>query len=75
MRSPMQDEYVECADLSGRTIQTLRIYKDSGDGTEIQIQLTDGTSFSCTISHSPAVAASHYKGGAGTPEVLRSYEL
>ena len=37
MRSPMQDDYVECADLSGKTIQTLRIYKDSGNGTEIQI--------------------------------------
>jgi len=39
------------------------------------IQLADGTSFSFTISHSPAVTTSHYKGGVGTPEVLRSYEL
>jgi hypothetical protein len=71
----MQEHYIECADLSGKTIRTLRIYKDGGDGTEIQIELTDGTSFSCTICHSPAVTASLYKGGAGTPEVLRSYEL
>ena len=41
----MREDYVECADLSGKTIQTLRIYKDTGDGTEIQIELTDGTSF------------------------------
>jgi hypothetical protein len=59
----MQGDYIDCADLSGKTIQTLRFYKDSGDGTEIQIELTDGTSFSCNISHSPAVTASHYKGG------------
>jgi len=69
MRFPMLGEYVECGDLSGKTIQTLRIHKDGGEGTTIQIELTDGTSFSCTITHSPAVTASHYRGGAGTPEV------
>ena len=71
----MQGEYVECGDLSGKTIRLLRIHKDNGDGTVIQIELTDGTSFACTISHSPAVTASHYQGGAGTPEVLASYEI
>jgi len=36
----MQDDYVECPELSGKTIQALRIYKDTGDGTDVQIQLT-----------------------------------
>jgi hypothetical protein len=39
----MQENYVECPELSGRTIQALRIYKDTGDGTDVQIALTDGT--------------------------------
>jgi hypothetical protein len=58
MRSQMREDYVECADLSGKTIQTLRIYKDTGDGTEIQIELTDGTSFSCCVSHATSVIGS-----------------
>jgi len=71
----MQDEYVECPELSGKTIQTLRIYKDTGDGTDVQIELTDGTSFSCRLYHRPSVKASLYKGGVGTPETIRSYEI
>jgi hypothetical protein len=71
----MRDDYVECPELSGKTIQTLRIHRDAGDGTDIQIELTDGTSFSCCLSHQSSVKASLYKGGVGTPETIRSYEI
>jgi hypothetical protein len=71
----MNQDYVECSELSGKTIQTVRIYKDRNDGTEIQIDLTDGTSFSCCVSHPPVVTASLYQSGVGTPKVLRDYEL
>jgi hypothetical protein len=71
----MNQDYVECSELSGKTIQKLRIYKDGGDGTEIQIDLTDGTTFSCCVSHPPAVTASLYQGGVGKPKVLRDYGL
>jgi len=71
----MQDDYIECPELSGKTIQTLRIHKDTGDGTNIQIELTDGTSFSCCLSNQPAVEASLYRGGVGTPETISSYGI
>jgi hypothetical protein len=71
----MKEEYVECADLSGKTIRALRIYKDTGDGTEIQIELTDGTFFSCCVSHTTTVIASYYNGGIGSPEILHNYEV
>jgi hypothetical protein len=72
----MTDEaFVECPELSGKTIQTVRIYNDTGDGSEIQVELTDGTSFSYSISHHPVAKAILYKGGAGTPQVLRDYSL
>ena len=71
----MQEDYVDCPELSGKTIQTLRIHKDTGDGTSVQIELTDGTSFSCCLLNQPTVTASLYKGGVGTPETLRSYEI
>ena len=72
---PMQENYIECSELSGKTIQTLRIHKDTGDGTDVQIELTDGTTFSCCLSNQPAVRASLYRGGVGTPETLHSYEI
>ena len=71
----MQENYIECSELSGKTIQTLRIHKDTGDGTDVQIELTDGTTFSCCLSNQPAVRASLYRGGVGPPETIRSYEV
>jgi len=70
----MEHNYVECPKLSGKTIQTLRIYKDIGDGTDLHIELTDGTSFTCVLSHRPAVRASLCKGGVGAPQTIRDYE-
>jgi hypothetical protein len=37
--------------------------------------LTDGTSFTCSLCHQPAIKASLYKGGVGTPETIRNYEI
>jgi hypothetical protein len=71
----MQEDYVECPELSGKTIHTLRIHKDTGEGTDVQIELTDGTSFTCSLCHQPAVKASLYRGGVGIPETLRNYEI
>jgi len=71
----MDENYVECPELSGKTIQTLRIYKDTGFGAEIQLNLTDGTSFSYSVCHPPEAKATLYKGGVGTPLVIRDYEL
>jgi hypothetical protein len=42
---------------------------------KLQIDLTDGTSFPCCVFHPPAVTASLYQDGLGTPEILRDYEL
>ena len=71
----MQEDCIECPELSGKTIQTLRIHKNPGDGTNVSIELTDGTTFNCCVTNQAAVAASLYKGGAGTPETIRRYEI
>jgi hypothetical protein len=69
-----EEDYLECAELSGKTIRTLRIYKDTGDGTGVHIELTDGTSFTCSLCHQPTVRASLYRDGVGSPEIIRDYE-
>ncbi len=71
----MQGNYIECPELAGKTIHTFRIHRDAGDGTNVEIQLTDGTSFSCVLSIKPGVNASLYRGGVGTPEILFSHEF
>ena len=71
----MREDYVECPELSGKTIRTLRIYRDTSDGTEIQIDLSDGTSFSCCFCSKPVVEAALIRSGAGEPELLHKYDL
>jgi hypothetical protein len=71
----MTDDHIECPQVSGKTIQTLRIYKDTGDGTELLMDLTDGTSFSFTLSVKPTAEAALIRSGVGEPEVLHRYDL
>lgn len=38
----MDEDFIECHELAGKQIEALRIYKDTGDGTELQIDFPDG---------------------------------
>ena len=58
----------------GQDDSAFRIHRDAGDGTNVEIQLTDGTSFSCCLNHKPEINTTLYKGGIGTPEILFSHE-
>ncbi|QHN03416.1 hypothetical protein FTO74_08605 [Granulicella sp. WH15] len=71
----MAKDYVECTEVAGKTIKTLKIYKDDVDGCETLIEFTDGTSFSSSVSCQPIVKGTLFKGGVGTPLVIRDYEL
>ena len=71
----MKDDFVECGELAGKTIQTLRVFKDTGEGNELQIELTDGTSFNLCFAAKTQIEASVIRAGIGTPETLRSYDF
>ena len=71
----MATEYVDCEEVIGKTIKALRIYRDIGDGTELQIEFPDGTTFTCCFSTKPTVEAGLIRPGVGHPEVIRSYDL
>lgn len=71
----MTDDFVECPEVSGKTIQSLRIYNDTGDGTELLIDLTDGTSFSFNLAVKPVAEAAVIRSGIGEPEVLHRYNF
>ena len=68
-------DFLDCPEVAGKTIQLLRIHRDTGDGSRIQIEFTDGTSFTCCVAIHPAVEASLYKGGAGAPQTIRDYKI
>lgn len=70
----MPRDYVECAEVAGKTIKTLKIYENGVDGCETLIEFTDGTSFSSSVSHQPVVKGTLFKGGVGSPLVIRDYE-
>ena len=71
----MAEEFVECPELCGKTIKLVRIYHDEGDGTEMQIDLTDGTSFSCSFCVKPSFEASVIRTTSSVPETLHTYQL
>lgn len=71
----MRADFVECEEVVGKTIQALRIYSDRGEGTEVQIDFPDGTSFTCSVSMKPTVEASLIRPGVGQPEQIRRYDL
>jgi len=71
----MKEDYVDCLELTGKTIQRFRIHKDARDGPELQIDLTDGTSLSYSVSSQTSTRATLYKGGVGTPEILCDYSI
>jgi len=63
----------ECSTLSGKTIKTLNIFRATTNGTEIQIDFTDGTSFNCLVSNRTEIEANLSLCGAGEPQVLEQY--
>jgi len=68
-------EYVECVEVVGKTIKTLKLYEHAIDGCETLIEFTDGTSFCSSVCHQATMKASLYRGGIGTPDVIREYPV
>lgn len=71
----MSRDCVECAEVAGKTVRVLKIYEDDVDGCETMIEFTDGTSFSCCVCSEPHVKAVLFKGGIGTPDIIRDYKV
>jgi hypothetical protein len=72
-RKMENEDPIECSGLSGRTIKTLNIFRATTNGTEIQIDFTDGTSFTCLINNRTEIDASLSLCGPGEPHVLERY--
>lgn len=70
------DAGTECPEVSGKTVKTLKMYQNPVDGTEVQLDFTDGTTLSLCVSAMQRTEASLVVcGGPGEPELLHKYEL
>ena len=67
----MIEDFVECAEAVGKTVASLKLFRDSGDGPELQIDFTDGTSLNCCFNTKPSFEATLLRAGVGEPEILR----
>ena len=70
----MTEDFVECNEAVGKTVSSLKVFRDSGDGPEVQIDFSDGTSFNCCFNSKPTFEATLLRAGAGEPEVLRRFD-
>jgi hypothetical protein len=66
-------QIIDCPEVVGKTVGSLKLYPtDTGD-TEIVIGFTDGTSFSTFHESRSVLKASLIRTGIAAPEVLRTY--
>jgi hypothetical protein len=66
-------ECLECPEVFGKTIASLKLYQRDQSAPEILIDFTDGTSFSCSLEVKAALKASLVRTGVGTPDVVQTY--
>ena len=68
----MSDEVSKFPELKGKVIEGLSVSRDRTEGTEVHIEFSDGTSFSCCVTSRQKTEASLLRcGGSGDPEVLK----
>ncbi len=69
----MMDREIEVPEVEGKTIQSMRIALSARAETEIQIDFTDGTSFSSSTCPRIDFDAELYIGGSGEPQIVKKY--
>jgi hypothetical protein len=63
----------ECKELAGKVIHRFTIFEDGNYGPDIQIEFTDGTSFSACLKTDISIEAKHLRNEGGQPQVLKDY--
>ena len=41
--------FIECDEIAGKTVRSLKVYEDPSEDCEVVIEFTDGTTFSCSM--------------------------
>lgn len=69
----MCSHIVDCQELVGKTVSSLKLYPTDTGTAEIVIEFADGTSFFSSCETRVTLKASLMRTGTATPEILKSY--
>ena len=69
----MSDREIVVPEVEGKTIRSMRMTVTSSAETDLQIDFTDGTSFSSSTCPKVGFEAELYIGGTGEPQILKRY--
>ena len=69
----MSSDYIECPEVVGKTVKSLKLYTAETGDTEILIEFEDGTSFLNLQVTKSSHKASLIEAGVGEPRVIKSY--
>ena len=69
----MPSQNVDCPEVVGKTVKSLKLYSTDKGDAEIMIESTDGTTFSSSFESRSVLKASLIRTGIGAPEVLKNY--
>ena len=64
---------MECKELAGKVIRLCSLFEDGSDGPELQIDFTDGTSFTVGLKTQVSLEAQCVRNDGGEPQVLKDY--
>ena len=71
--SRMSSPIIDCPEIVGKTVSSLKFHATDCDKVEIVMEFTDGTSFSSAYESRAVHKAVLIRTGVGTPEVLKTY--
>jgi hypothetical protein len=69
----MSNREILVPEVEGKTVRSMRVMQSSAGETDIQIDFTDGTSFSSSTCPRTDFEAELYIGGVGEPQILKRY--
>jgi hypothetical protein len=64
---------IECKELVGKVIRVCNIFEDGSDGPDLQMDFTDGTSFTVSLKTDVTIEAKSIRDDGGQPQVLKDY--
>jgi hypothetical protein len=64
---------IDCKDLAGKVVRSLRIFEDGNDGPEVSIDFEDGSNFNACLGVKMTLAAKWTRDDGGQPQVLKDY--
>ena len=64
---------IECKELAGKVIRSCTIFEDGSDGPDLQMDFTDGSSFTVNLRTDVTIEAKSIRDDGGQPQVLKDY--